>query len=207
MFEEISIPNWGGHWSYACAWMYLHTKMSECVWVHASVQVVAGAPLVPSCKLPWSSFFFWCPIVGLVHFVIPLLTTEFSVCVEKNAKGRTLDVNEPQGLGSLEFQMKGKNFPSCHRVGSPCVLCYSVCLAPVWSGQKIDVREPPGGSLWVWRHFLIHAALWDTPGLRETVGAFKGTAVLTQSVACNISSVIDFLYRPKSACGLGGTCP
>lgn len=36
-------------------------------------------------------------------------------------------------------------------------------------------------------------ALWATPEeLRDTVGAFKGTAVLTQSVACNISLVIDW---------------
>lgn len=51
--------------------------------MHEGVQGVAAAPLGPS-------FIFQCPIVKtgstatLTHFVIPLLTTEFSVDVDKN---------------------------------------------------------------------------------------------------------------------------
>lgn len=61
---------------------------------------------------------------------------------------------------------------------------------PSFDLDKKGVMGPPGGSLWVWRHFRILFALWATPEeLLDTVGAFKGTAVLTQSVACNISLV------------------
>lgn len=56
--EEISIPNWGSHWSYVCAWMSVYAIMCGCVCAHESVQREAVAALVL-----WYIFFFWCPIV------------------------------------------------------------------------------------------------------------------------------------------------
>lgn len=54
--EEISIPNWGGHWSYVCVSECVYSMMCGCVWVHESVQ---GEALVPSGKFPW----YFSPIV------------------------------------------------------------------------------------------------------------------------------------------------
>lgn len=85
----------------------------------------------------------------------------FAVYVDKNGKGRTLDVNMPQGLYSLEFYLKVKNFLSCHSAESPLALLFRL-TGPrlIWTKK---VRGPPGGSLWVWRHFSILFALWATP--------------------------------------------
>lgn len=48
------------------------------------------------------------------------------------------------------------------------VLRASVCSLILFDGPSFDldkkgVREPPGGSLYVWRHFRILFALWATP--------------------------------------------
>lgn len=100
LMKKLSIPNWGGHWSYVCAWMCVCVCLSA--WECASG---SGS----SCTL----WFFWCPIVKSTnaatwtHFVIPLLTTEFAVYLDnKNGKSRILDVNMPQRPNPLEFQLK-----------------------------------------------------------------------------------------------------
>lgn len=92
----------------------------------------------------------------LIHLVISLLTTEFAVYVNKNGKkNRTLDVNMPQRLNTLGFQLKVKNFLSCHSVESSCVLSYSVWLALVWSGQKRHDGAP-------WRSSVGMTSLQNT---------------------------------------------
>lgn len=151
----------------------------------------------------------------LIHFVIPLLTT--AVCVDKNGKGRTLDVNTPQGLYSLEFQLKVKNFLSCHSVESPGVFSYSVWPALVWSGQKRREGAP-------WRFSVGMTSLQNT---FFSLGNSRGVARYSRCIQrdccadpkCCMQHLLGdwltrcyftqiFLSRPKwSACGFGDTSP
>lgn len=92
LFDD-SIPKWGSHWSYVCAWMYVYEMMRGCVCAHESVEGVALAPLVLSVKLPWRAFLFSdAPLRRQTQFLhlifISLLTTEFAVCVNKKRKDR-----------------------------------------------------------------------------------------------------------------------
>ena len=125
----------------------------------------------------------------LTRFVIPLLTTEFAVWVDKNGKSRTLDVNMPQRLDSLEFQLKVKNFlssPQCWELLCALLFCLT---SPLFDLDKKGVMEPPGGSLWVWRHFRIHFALWATPEeLLYLVGAFIQKGLLCWPKVLHVTS-------------------
>lgn len=128
--------------------VYVSECMRVCKWQQLQERV-AAAPLVlsgnsnaPSWKSTNTATF--------THFVIPLLTTEFAVDLDdKNGKSRTLDVNMPQRPKSLEFQVKVKNFLSCHSAENFCVLSYSDWLAPLFDldlKKQKTLREPPGGS-------------------------------------------------------------
>lgn len=91
--------------------MYVYEVMRGCVCVHGSVQGVVVALLVRSGKLIIRFFFFYLVprredkhsyvtmfLFFLFVFLISLLPAEFAVYVDKNGKGKTLDVNTPRGL-------------------------------------------------------------------------------------------------------------
>lgn len=65
-----------------------------------------------------------------------------------------------EDLYSFEFQQKMKNFLATvlrAHACSPILFDW-----PTFDLDKKGVREPPGGFLWVWRHFGILFALWAT---------------------------------------------
>lgn len=156
--EDLSIPNWGGHWSYTCAWMYVYA-MCGCVCVLESLQGVPVALLILSGKLSWYIYFFSdAPLwrqVQLRKYTLSFPCWQLSLLfmLTRTGKGRTLDVNMPLGLCSLEFHLKVKNFLAT--VLRASVLSYSVWLALVWSGQKRHEGAP-------WRFSVGMTSLQNT---------------------------------------------
>ena len=149
--EEISIPNWGGHWSYVCVPECVYwwcADVSECMRVCRERQWLLLYPLVNF--LDHFFFFLMPPLwrqVQLTHSVIPLLTT--AVCVDKNGKRQnTWCEHATRTLWSVEL-----SFSSRHSVESPSVLSYSVWPALVWSGQKRREGAP-------WRFSVGMTSLW-----------------------------------------------
>lgn len=153
-----------------------YVMMYGCVCVHCSVQEVAA-----------SFFFFLKPHCEDKSFLCWQLSLLF--LPTRTWKAEHLMWTYHKDLTYFEFHVRGKNFISCHSVESPCVLSYSVWLALLWSGQKRCEGAP-------WRFSVSMTSLHDTYfSLVKrgcSIGAFKRTAVLTQSVACNISLVTDY---------------
>lgn len=92
------------------------------------------------------------------HFVIPLLTTEFAV-YGYGRNGKRQNTWCEDATWTLLTQKK-KHL----KVKELSLLCSPILFDwPSFDLNKKGVREPPGGSLWVWRHFSVLLALGVNP--------------------------------------------
>lgn len=157
--EEISIPNWGGHWSYVCAWMCVkHADVCVCMCVCVRMRVCkewqplllysgnSEAPLWRD-KYSYNSAFCHSPADDWV-----------AVCVDQNGKKQNTWCEHAKTRSNWQW----RTFLSCHSVEGSCVLSYSVWPALVWSGQKRCDGAPwrfSAGMTSYWNTFI---ALWAT---------------------------------------------
>lgn len=161
------------------------------------IGAVTGVMCEPECMFMWwCMYVFACITVcrewqffsyaPLWRQVIPLLSTEFAVYADKNGKGRTFDVNMPQGLYLLKFLelyfLPQRSEPLC-----ALLFCLTgpslIWTKKVW-GSPLEVLCGYDVILW----YLVLFGRLQRGCLS---GTFKRTAVLTQSVGCNISLVTE----------------
>lgn len=162
-----SIPVWGGHWSSVCVyvWMYVYGMMCESARLCEGVEEVPVALLL----LPLESspgfllLLFWSPKWGQVHLCTNTLSFpcwQLSLLFMVTAgmrKGRTHWCED--ATWTLLTQKK-KHL----KVKELSLLCSPILFDwPSFDLNKKGVREPPGGSLWVWRHFSVLLALGVNP--------------------------------------------
>lgn len=149
--EEISIPIWGGHWSYMCAWMFVYATMGGCVCKHESVQGVAVAPMVSLVNILHKHGFFLMP-----H------------CIDKYSHITTFCHSPADNcclccIGKAEHLIWTRQWNFIWKWRSFCLATYlrapgcSLILfdRPSFDLDKKGVSGPPRGSLWEWRHFRI----------------------------------------------------
>lgn len=200
LFDD-SIPKWGSHWSYVCAWMYVYEIMCGCVCAHESVEGVALAPLVLSVKLPWRAFLFsdaplWRQTQLHFYILFSFPCWQLSLPFVLTRRGKTKCATSTL-LAQISSASKRTFFLAA-------MLRAPLCSVILFDRPPFDPDKKAWGSPLealcgydvTSEYFLLFGQLQ-----RSCEICIKGPAVLTQSSACNIFTYI-FLSFFTSQLGL-----
>lgn len=170
--EEISIPNWGGHWSRAFVCNDVRACVCGCMCVSKCMSVrVAAAAVTWEREVILICLF----LETVTRSVIPLLTI---AVVPGNENGRRLDVNTPLRSNSVQIPTPTTFFLSCHSVERSCVLSYSDWPAPLFDLGFFLRHEGAPWRLTVGMTSIQNTFCFLLFG-QTRGGAFKGAAAMT----------------------------
>lgn len=138
--------------------------MCGCVCVLEGLRGVPVALLLLSGKLSWSFFFSDSPLwrqVQLHKYTLSFPCWQLSLLFmsTRREKAEHLMWTCHKDCAHSNFIWKWRTFlPQRWEL-----LCSLILFDwPSFDLDKKGMREPPGGSLWVWRHYRILFALWAT---------------------------------------------